>query len=329
MRAYIVRRLLLMIPTAFLISVIVFLLMRLVPGDVIDVMIAQMAESAEEIELDREQLERKLGLDASLLVQYARFLGIAPQVDGNVSGVLQGDFGVSWRQRLSVTELLFKKMPVTVELGLMGLVIAQLIAIPIGVYSALRQDTWGDYVGRSFAILSISVPGFWLATLVIVYPSIWWGYMPSIWLIKFADDPMGNLKMFIVPAIVLALAMAGGTMRMTRTMTLEVIRNDYIRTAWAKGLAEALVVSRHALKNAFIPVITIVGLQIPILIGGTVIIEQIFMLPGMGRLIVESLLVRDYPVVSGIMLFFSFGLMLINLLVDLTYGFLDPRVRTS
>ena len=183
--------------------------------------------------------------------------------------------------------------------------------------------------GRSFAILSISVPGFWLATLVIVYPSIWWGYMPSIWLIKFADDPMGNLKMFIVPAIVLALAMAGGTMRMTRTMTLEVIRNDYIRTAWAKGLAEALVVSRHALKNAFIPVITIVGLQIPILIGGTVIIEQIFMLPGMGRLIVESLLVRDYPVVSGIMLFFSFGLMLINLLVDLTYGFLDPRVRTS
>ena len=154
-----------MIPTAFLISVIVFLLMRLVPGDVIDVMIAQMAESAEEIELDREQLERKLGLDASLLVQYARFLGIAPQVDGNVSGVLQGDFGVSWRQRLSVTELLFKKMPVTVELGLMGLVIAQLIAIPIGVYSALRQDTWGDYVGRSFAILFISVllPGFaWL-----------------------------------------------------------------------------------------------------------------------------------------------------------------------
>ena len=227
-----------MIPTAFLISVMLFLLMRLVPGDVIDVMIAQLAESAEEIELDREELERKLGLDASLLVQYGRFLGVAPNVDGQISGVLQGDFGTSWRERLTVTELLFKKIPVTMELGLMGLIIAQLIAIPIGVYSALRQDTWGDYVGRSFAILSISVPGFWLATMVIVYPSIWWGYMPSIWLIKFADDPMGNLKMFIVPAIVLALAMAGGTMRMTRTMTLEVIRNDYIRTAWAKGLAE-------------------------------------------------------------------------------------------
>ena len=318
-----------MIPTAFLVSVMVFLLMHLVPGNTVDVMIAQLTESGSQVEIDRAALERKFGLDAPLIVQYGRFLGVAPQMDGRISGVLQGDLGTSWRQRLAVTELLFKQMPVTIELGLMGLVIAQLIAIPIGVYSALRQDTWGDYVGRSFAILSISVPGFWLATLVIVYPSIWWGYMPSIWLIKFADDPMGNLKMFVVPAIVLALAMAGGTMRMTRTMTLEVIRNDYIRTAWAKGLAEALVVSRHALKNAFIPVITIIGLQIPILIGGTVIIEQIFMLPGMGRLIVQSLLLRDYPVVSGIMLFFSFGLMLINLLVDLTYGFLDPRIRSS
>ena len=318
-----------MVPTAFLVSVMVFLLMHLVPGNTVDVMIAQLTESGSQVEIDREALERKFGLDAPLIVQYGRFLGVAPQMDGRISGVLQGDLGTSWRQRLAVTELLFKQMPVTIELGLMGLVIAQLIAIPIGVYSALRQDTWGDYVGRSFAIMSISVPGFWLATLVIVYPSIWWGYMPSIWLIKFADDPMGNLKMFVVPAIVLALAMAGGTMRMTRTMTLEVIRNDYIRTAWAKGLAEALVVSRHALKNAFIPVITIIGLQIPILIGGTVIIEQIFMLPGMGRLIVQSLLLRDYPVVSGIMLFFSFGLMLINLLVDLTYGFLDPRIRSS
>ena len=318
-----------MIPTAFLVSVMVFLLMHLVPGNTVDVMIAQLTESGSQVEIDREALERKFGLDAPLIVQYGRFLGVAPQMDGRISGVLQGDLGTSWRQRLAVTELLFKQMPVTIELGLMGLVIAQLIAIPIGVYSALRQDTWGDYVGRSFAIMSISVPGFWLATLVIVYPSIWWGYMPSIWLIKFADDPMGNIKMFIVPAVVLALAMAGGTMRMTRTMTLEVIRNDYIRTAWAKGLAEALVVSRHALKNAFIPVITIVGLQIPILIGGTVIIEQIFMLPGMGRLIVQSLLLRDYPVVSGIMLFFSFGLMLINLAVDLTYGFLDPRIRSS
>ena len=318
-----------MIPTAFLVSVMVFLLMHLVPGNTVDVMIAQLTESGSQVEIDREALERKFGLDAPLIVQYGRFLGVAPQMDGRISGVLQGDLGTSWRQRLAVTELLFKQMPVTIELGLMGLVIAQLIAIPIGVYSALRQDTWGDYVGRSFAIMSISVPGFWLATLVIVYPSIWWGYMPSIWLIKFADDPMGNIKMFIVPAVVLALAMAGGTMRMTRTMTLEVIRNDYIRTAWAKGLAEALVVSRHALKNAFIPVITIIGLQIPILIGGTVIIEQIFMLPGMGRLIVQSLLLRDYPVVSGIMLFFSFGLMLINLAVDLTYGFLDPRIRSS
>ncbi|MBA7628976.1 Dipeptide transport system permease protein DppB [subsurface metagenome] len=209
----------------------------------------------------------------------------------------------------------------------MALIIAQLIALPVGVYSALRQDTWGDYIARSFAIFCIAIPGFWLGTMVIVFPSIWWGYSTPIMLIRFTDDPIGNLKMFIVPAIVLGMVMSGGTMRMTRTMMLEVLRQDYIRTAWAKGLRERVVILRHALKNALIPVITIIGIYIPVMIGGTVIIEQIFCLPGMGRLLINATLMRDYTVVSGVMLFFAVGMVLINLMVDLTYGFLDPRVH--
>ena len=215
----------------------------------------------------------------------------------------------------------------TVELGLMAIIIGQLIALPIGIYSALRQDTWGDYIGRSLAILAISIPGFWLATKVIVIPSIWWGYMPSIYIIPFTEDPIGNLKMFIVPALLLGMSMSGATMRMTRTMMLEVLRQDYIRTAWAKGLRERVVTLRHALKNALIPVVTIVGLQVPIIIGGSVIIEQIFNLPGMGRLIVDAVIERDEPVVGGMILLFSVGLVLINLMVDLTYAYLDPRVH--
>jgi len=205
--------------------------------------------------------------------------------------------------------------------------VALIIAFPIGIYSAIRQDTWGDYIGRTFAILCIAVPGFWLGTLIIVFPSIWWGWSPSISLIRFPEDPMGNLVQFIVPAIVLGMALSGVTMRMTRTMMLEVLRQDYIRTAWSKGLKERVVVIRHALKNALIPVVTLVGLQLPILVGGTVIIEQIFSLPGMGRLIVEATFDRDYPMITGVMLFFAIAVMLINLFVDLTYAYFDPRVH--
>jgi len=254
-------------------------------------------------------------------------MGVVPQADGNLSGIFQGDLGISWWYGTPVRDLVATKWPVTVELGLMGFIVAQLIALPVGIFSALRQDKWGDYIGRSFAILCISIPGFWLGTLIIVFPSIWWGYMPPIALIPFTEDPIGNLKMFIVPAIVMGMAMSGLTMRMTRTMMLEVLRQDYIRTAWAKGLRERVVVMRHTLKNALIPVITIVGLQVPIMIGGTVIIEQIFCLPGMGRLILSATLNRDYPLVSGVMFLYAIALVLVNLTVDLTYGFLDPRVH--
>jgi len=323
MRNYIIRRLLLVIPTLFLVSLIVFFLVRLVPGDIIDA----MRSKALDVVLDRAAIEKALGLDAPVLTQYGRWLGVVPQVDGDFSGVFQGDFGVSWWQSVPVVELIAPRWPVTLELGVMGLIIGQLIALPIGVYSALRQDKWGDYIGRSFAIGCIAVPGFWLGTMIIVFPSIWWGYMPPIMLIPFTEDPIGNLQMFIVPAVVLGMAMGGMTMRMTRTMMLEVLRQDYIRTAWAKGLRERVIVIRHALKNALIPVVTVIGFQVPVMIGGTVIIEQIFCLPGMGRLIMDAILGKDHPLILGILLLFSAGMVLINLMVDLTYGFLDPRVQ--
>jgi len=307
---------------------IIFFLMRFLPGDIIAAREAAMRAGGEIGRvIDRDAIERELGLDVSIFHQYGRWAGVAPQADGSFSGILQGDLGTSWWQGLTVVELVALKWPVTFELGLMAIIIAQLIALPIGIYSAIRQDTWGDYIGRSFAIGAISVPSFWVGTLVIVYPSIWWNYMPPIMLVHFTENPLGNLKMFIVPAIVLGLAYAGFTMRLTRTMMLEVLRQDYIRTAWAKGLKERIVIIRHALRNTLIPVITLLGGQMSLLIGGTVIIEQIFVLPGMGRLIIGAIQFRDYPLMSGIMVIYTSVIVLINIMVDLTYAYLDPRVR--
>jgi len=322
MWAYIVRRLLLMIPTMLGVSFIIFFVVQLVPGDIIDAM-----QQVPDIKLDRAELEHQLGLDAPLPVQYGRWMGLLPERDGNFSGVFQGNLGESFLQKMSVVELVAISWPVTLELGILALIVAQLIALPVGTYSALRQDGWGDYIGRSFAILAIAVPGFWLGTLVMIFPAIWWDYMPPIMLIPFFEDPIGNLQMFIVPVIILGLAASGASMRITRTQVLEVLRQDYIRTAWAKGLKERVVVIRHALKNALIPVITIVGMQVPHLIGGTVIIEQIFCLPGMGRLIIGALVGRDKELLCGVVLIFAALLVFVNLIVDLTYGFLDPRVQ--
>jgi len=299
----------------------------MIPGDAIDVISQQLVvQGGVSIEAARETIAHELGLDQPIYVQYGRWLGVVPQGDGNFSGIFQGDFGKSLWRPSSVLDEVGRRWPVTLELGLLALIIGQLIALPIGVFSALRQDTWGDYIGRSFAIGCIAVPTFWLGTLVIVFPGLWWNYMPPIIYVPFTEDPIRNLQMFIIPAIILGMAMAGGTMRMTRTMMLEVLRQDYIRTAWAKGLRERVVVIRHALKNALIPVVTVVGLWVPIVIGGTVIIEQIFVLPGMGSLILQSAQVRDYPVVYGTLLFFAFGMVVINLMVDLAYAYLDPRV---
>jgi peptide/nickel transport system permease protein len=223
--------------------------------------------------------------------------------------------------------MVLERTPVTLELGLLALIISALIGIPIGVYSAVRQDTWGDYVGRTTAILMISIPIFWTATLVMIYPSIWWGWAPPMRLIPFTENPIGNLGMFLIPATIMGMSTAGGLMRMTRTMMLEVMRQDYIKTAWAKGLTERVVIMRHGIKNALIPVITVLGGQVGILIGSAVIIENIFCLPGLGQLALTALNQRDYPLVSAITLVTAIFIMLVNLIVDLTYSWLDPRIR--
>jgi len=228
MYAYTVRRLLLIIPALFVVSMLTFILTYLMPGDIIDAMQGQSVDIA----LNRPALELKLGLDRPIYVQYARWLGIVPSVDGSFSGVFQGNFGMSYWQRVPAVKLMASALPVSIELGLMALIISVLISLPIGVYSALRQDTWGDYIGRSFAIGCISIPYFWMGTMVVLFPALWWGYMPSIMLIPFTEDPIGNLQMFIVPAIILGMATSGASMRVTRTMMLEVLRQVYFRTAW-------------------------------------------------------------------------------------------------
>jgi peptide/nickel transport system permease protein len=248
-------------------------------------------------------------------------------MNGNFDGMLQGNLGKSLWSNVTVLAQIKDRWAVTLELGILGIICGQLFALPVGILSAIRQDTWGDYLGRSFAIICMAVPGFWVGTMILVFPSIWWGYMPPITYVSFFADPISNLKMVLPAAVVLGMAMTGTTMRMTRAMMLEVLRSDYVRTAWSKGLRERSVIVRHALKNALIPVITLVGLWLGVLIGGTVIIEQVFSLPGLGRLIVDAALSRDYPVISGVLLFFGCGMIFINLLVDLTYAYLDPRIR--
>jgi peptide/nickel transport system permease protein len=316
MQAYIARRLLALIPTMFFASLIVFVTVRLIPGDIIDMMLSQNDIAADKF--SRDQLVAALGLDKPLWTQYAHWMG-------NI--LLAGDFGRSLWQNTPVSELLLARLPVTFQLGAMALIVALLVAIPIGAYSAMRQDTAGDYLGRSFSILMLAVPGFWMGTMVMVFPSIWWGWSPDVKFVSFAQHPLNNLKQMIIPAIILGTSLSAVTMRLTRTMMLEVLRQDYIRTAWAKGLPEKLVVARHALKNALIPVVTLIGLQAPLLIGGAVIMEQIFVIPGMGLLLLDAVNQRDYPIITGVFLIVGVAVMLINLLVDLSYGFLDPKVR--
>jgi peptide/nickel transport system permease protein len=316
MQAYVLRRLLALIPTLLLASAIVFVTVRLIPGDIIDLMLSQNDLSASKF--SREQLVQALGLDRPVWEQYLRWIG---------GILLHGDFGRSLWQSTPVSEQLLARLPVTFELGIMALVVALLVALPIGVYSAIRQDTFGDYIARSFSILMLAVPSFWIGTMVMVFPSIWWGWSPEVKFVPFHDDPLQSVKQMALPALILGTSLSAVTMRLTRTMMLEVLRQDYIRTAWAKGLSERLVVLRHALRNALIPVVTFVGLQAPLLIGGAVIIEQIFVIPGMGLLLLDAVNQRDYPVITGVFLVIGVSITLINLLVDLSYGVLDPKVK--
>ena len=319
MRTYILRRLLLAIPTILIVVFLTTLAIRLIPGDAVDVLVGQMDLSGKENREElRKELERELGLDVPVHIQYLRWLRDL---------LLHGDLGESIFIGGEVKDHIFQRLPVTIELGILSLIVALLISFPIGIYSAVRQDTVSDYVTRSIAILLISVPSFWVGIIVVVFPSIWWGWSPPIINISLWEDPWGNLKMYILPAAILGMAINGVNMRLTRTMMLEVVREDYIRTAYSKGLTEKVVVFRHAVKNALIPVITVVGLNVPIVIGGSVIIEQIFLLPGMGRLAIEAALIRDFPLVIGVTFVFSLFVLVIILITDLSYAWLDPRIR--
>ena len=268
--------------------------------------------------VDREALEHKLGLDVPVWVQYGRWMG---------GILLHGTLGESLRGVWTVEEQILGRLPVTLELGLLAIVIGLVIALPVGIYSAIRRNTAADYLGRSLAIIGLATPNFWLGVMVMLYPALWWGWSPPMKLIPFTEDPLGNLGMFLIPSVILGTASAAATMRMTRTMMLEVLRQDYIRTAWSKGLRERVVIIRHSIKNALIPIVTLIGLQLPILVGGAVIMENIFNLPGLGQLMVNALNGRDYPVVTGVNLVFAAAVVGFNLMIDLIYPYLDPRVR--
>jgi peptide/nickel transport system permease protein len=312
LKRYLARRLLVAIPSLIIASVIVFTLPRLIPGDAVQLMLAETAYAK-----DLDELRAKLGLDRALHVQYVEWVG----------RVVRGDLGESLWTRRPVMQELAQRLPVTAELALYATVIAVIIALPIGVLAAARQDTFADYIARSVAILGLSLPGFWLATLLIVMPAIWWGWRPVTGFTEFRLDPLGHVVQMLLPAVILGVASAAALMRLTRGMLLEALRQDYVRTAWAKGLAERKVVVKHALRNAVIPVITLLGTQLPLILGGTVVIETIFGLPGVSRFLFDAINQRDYPVIQGINLLVVSTVVVVNLGVDVLYGVLDPRIR--
>jgi peptide/nickel transport system permease protein len=313
MKQYVLRRMALAVPTLFLVSVIVFGLMRLMPGDVATRMVEGHAYAP-----TIDALRRDLGLDRPVHVQYIEW----------VRGILlRADFGQSYWTRQPILDEFVRRFPVTLELAVLTILVSVVIGIGVGIVSAVRQDTVTDYVGRVLAILALSVPYFGLAVLVVVLPSIYFRWTPVYTYVSFTADPLQNLKILAVPALVFGVTRAGPIMRIMRSALLEVLRQDYIRTAWSKGLAERTIVLRHALKNAMIPVITLVGLQMPLYIGGSVIIESIFRLPGVGLFFFEALTRLDYPVVQSVNLIIAALVVGLNLLIDVTYAFLDPRIR--
>lgn len=317
MAKYIVRRLVGLIPTLLLLLFLVVLLVDLIPGDIVDLMLAERTGSKDETA--RAALEEQLGLTKPLPIRY---------VDYTMRAV-QGDLGSSlWTQR-PVTELILGRSMASIEIGVLSILIGSISGVLVGAVSAVRQDGWLDYLLRSVSILGISVPTFAIATGVVVLPAIWWGIAPSLRYVSFAEAPWAHVKIVMLPSIVLGIGLSATVMRLTRTTMLEVLRQDYIRTAHAKGVAEQAVVFRHALKNAMIPVVTVLGLQVAFLIGGSVIVESVFAIPGIGRLLLSAISNRDYPIVQGVVLVIGVFVMATNLLVDVSYAWLDPRIRYS
>ena len=312
LRRYLAKRLVVAIPSLLIASLIVFTLPRLIPGDVVAMMLEEKAYAK-----DLEELREKLGLNRPIYVQYFEWLGRAAT----------GNLGESLWTRRPVLEEIGQRLPITLELALLSMVVAIAIAIPVGVIAAARQDTAQDYIFRSSAILGLSIPNFWLATLIIVLPAIWWGWRPMTGYIEITKDAKAHILQMMLPAVILGVSFSAAMMRLTRGMLLEVLRQDYVRTAWSKGLRERVIILKHGLRNAIIPVITYIGTQLPQIIGGTVVIETIFGLPGMSRFLFDAINQRDYPVIQGVNLVVVSFIVIINLVVDALYAVLDPRIR--
>ncbi len=314
MGKYVIKRILLLIPTIFIVCAIVFALMRMMPGDAADIIAVRMRNAGKTIEV--EQVRELMGLNVPPVQQFFIWFG----------GAITGNLGDSFFQSDSVSNIIWRQLPVSLELGIISLVLANVISIPLGLFCAAKQDSIADYLLRVLAVIFMSVPMFWLATLVLFYPAKWWGYAPEVQYYSLLQDPIRNLSMFIVPGVLGALGQIGTQLRITRTMVLDTLRQDYIRTAYAKGVKQKDVLFKHAFRNAMIPVITIVGGSIGALVGGNVILENIFNIPGIGQQLVTSLGYRDFPVVEGCVLIMSLFVMIVNVIIDLCYKWIDPRV---
>lgn len=303
-----------MVPTLLGDSLVVFTVMHSVPGDVV---LQMLGESARFNAQDVERLRHQLGLDRPLYEQYLTW----------IAGLVRGDLGLSLWTGQAVDREIMRRLPITVELGLLSMAIGVTTGVCFGVAAAARQDTWVDHLVRLVSIAGLAVPNFLVGTLLVMLPAIYFGYFGSMRFVPFTEDPGQHLLQLLLPAIALSLRLSAGTMRMARSALLEVLRQDYVRTAMAKGLTERMMLFRHALKNSMIPVITLIGDQASLIVGGTVILESIFGLPGVGRLVLESITQRDLTMVQGVVMFFAVVVVVLNLLVDLSYGWFDPRIR--
>jgi peptide/nickel transport system permease protein len=313
MTRYIIRRLISSVPTLLILVFLVTLMIRLIPGSTVDVMLTESTAT----DRDREILEHQLGLDRSIPRQYVDYLG----------DVLTGSLGHSLYDKRPVTDIVQARAMPTLELALLTLVISSVVGVVVGAVSAARRNSWLDYVLRLTVNLFLGVPNFVAATVVVLLPAYYFGWSPPLTYVRFSDDPARNLLFFIAPAVTLGVGLAATLARVTRTQTLEVIYQDYVRTAQAKGLSSFTVLHRHALRNALLPVVTLLGIQVAVLLSGTVIIEQVFSIPGLGTLLLQKIRERDYPVVQGITLLSGVLVLGLNLMVDLCYTVLDPRVR--
>lgn len=317
MQQYVVRRVLLFVPVLLLVSLIIFTVMRVVPGDVAILVVAGPEGEGKYSSEDLEKVRQQLGLDKPLVQQYVDW----------ITGLARLDAGTSLYKKVPVMEEIGRRLPLTLELAVLTLLVSLALALPMGIVSALRQNTWLDYVIRVVSIGGITMPPFWVGSLIILFLALGFRWLPPMEYVPLTQDPGANLLQMAFPALALGYFYAAVVSRMTRSAMLEVLRQDYVRTAWAKGLSERLVVVRHALKNALLPVITISGFQFGTLLGGTVIMEFLFALPGIGSALIDGITFRDYPMVQTIILLIAIFFSLANLGVDLVYGIVDPRIR--